>query len=327
MIAYNVFSLYQSHEGLIQQQTKLGHRKNTGSLTITPDNRTSIKIYKGIVMIIDFHTHIFPPDIREKRENFFNDEPAFKLLYSLPNSRLSGFDELIRNMDTEGVDKSVVFGFPWKTEDYFKKNNDFVMEAVEKNKDRLIGFATFFPTAKNVERELERCLKAGISGVGELAFYTSTISDDSLKRLKPVAEIAKKADIPILLHTNETIGHYYPGKTSITLKEIFNFLKYFPDNKIILAHWGGGILFYCLMKKIVKEVLKNTWFDTAASPYLYEKKIYTVATQIVDPGRILFGSDFPLLKPGRYFKEMKESGLPDTTIKKICGDNARLLLA
>ena len=137
----------------------------------------------------------------------------------------------------------------------------------------------------------------------------------------------KKADIPILLHTNESIGHYYPGKTSITLKEIFNFLKYFPDNKIILAHWGGGIFFYRLMKKTVKEVLKNTWFDTAASPYLYEKKIYTVSTQILGPERILFGSDFPLLKPGRYFKEMREAGLPDTTIKKICGDNARLLLA
>ena len=278
-------------------------------------------------MVIDFHTHIFPPDIREKRENFFNNEPAFKLLYDAPNSRLSGVNELIRNMDKEGVDKSVVFGFPWQTEGYFKRNNDYIIEAVERNKDRLIGFATFFPTAKNVEKELERCLKAGISGVGELAFYKSTISEDTLKRLKPVAEIAKKADIPILLHTNESIGHYYPGKTSITLKEIFNFLKYFPDNKIILAHWGGGILFYRLMKKIVKEVLKNTWFDTAASPYLYEKKIYTVATQIVGPDRILFGSDFPLLKPGRYFKEMKEAGLPDTTIKKICGDNARLLLA
>jgi predicted TIM-barrel fold metal-dependent hydrolase len=254
-------------------------------------------------MIIDFHTHIFPPDIREKRENFFNDEPAFKLLYDAPDSRLSGAQELIRNMDKEGVDKSVVFGFPWNTENYFKRNNDYIIEAVEKSKDRLIGFATFFPTAKNAEKELERCLKAGISGVGELAFYKSTMSEDTLKRLKPVAEIAKKADIPILLHTNESIGHYYPGKTSITLKEIFNFLKYFPDNKIILAH--------C----------------TAASPYLYDKEIYSVSTQILGPDRILFGSDFPLLKPGRYFKEMKAAGLPETIIKKICGDNARSLLA
>lgn len=278
-------------------------------------------------MIIDIHTHIFPHDIKENRENFFDNEPAFKLLYDVPGSRLSGVNELIENMDKDGVDKSVVFGFPWKTEDYYKKNNDYIIEAVEKNKDRLVGFATFFPTAKNAEKELERCLRAEISGVGELAFYESGISNETLKQFVPLAQMARDADIPILLHTNESIGHYYPGKTSITLKEIFNFLNSFPDNKIILAHWGGGILFYNLMKKTVKDALKNTWFDTAASPYLYEKRIYPISAQILDPSKILFGSDFPLIRPSRYFKEMREAGLPENSIKKICGENAQSLLA
>jgi uncharacterized protein len=278
-------------------------------------------------MIIDIHTHIFPDDIKENRENFFDNEPAFRLLYDVPDSRLAGVNELIENMDKDGVDRSVVFGFPWKTEEYYKKNNDYVMEAVEKNKDRLVGFATFFPTAKDAEKELERCIKAGISGVGELAFYESNISNETLKQFVPVAQMARDADIPLLLHTNESIGHYYPGKTSITLKEIFNFLNYFPDNKIILAHWGGGILFYNIMKKTVKDVLKNTWFDTAASPYLYEKMIYPISAQLVGPSKILFGSDFPLLRPSRYFKEMREAGLSGNNIKKICGENAQSLLA
>ena len=81
-------------------------------------------------MIIDFHTHIFPPEVRDKREDFFDHEPAFKLLYSVPGSRLAGAEGLIRNMDNEGVDKSVVFGFPWHSQDYFKRNNDYILEAV-----------------------------------------------------------------------------------------------------------------------------------------------------------------------------------------------------
>ncbi len=275
-------------------------------------------------MIIDFHTHIFPPEVRDKREDFFDHEPAFKLLYSVSGSKLSGAEGLVRNMDNERVDKSVVFGFPWVNEDYFKRNNDYILEVAERYKDRLIGFSTFFPLAKGAEKELERCLKSGLSGVGELAFYTSAVSKDTLKAFKPIAEIAKRFDVPILLHTNESVGHYYPGKTPITLKEIYGFLQGFPDNKIILAHWGGGILFYHLMKKAVKGVLQNIWFDTAASPYLYDKEIYSISTTIVGSDRILFGSDFPLLNPGRYFKEMKEAGLSEDVIRKICGENAAL---
>jgi len=143
-------------------------------------------------MIIDCHTHIFPVEIRDKREDFFDGEAAFKLLYNVPVSKLAGAEELIRNMDKEGVDKSVVFGFPWKTSDYFKRNNDYILDVVERYKDRLIGFSTFFPLAKDAEKELERCLKSGLSGVGELAFYTSAISENTIKAFWPIAEIAQK---------------------------------------------------------------------------------------------------------------------------------------
>jgi len=42
--------------------------------------------------------------------------------------------------------------------------------------------------------------------------------------------------------------------------------------------------------------------------------------------KILFGSDFPLIKPSRYFKEMKDAGLSKDAIGKICGENAASLL-
>lgn len=276
-------------------------------------------------MIIDFHTHIFPPEVRDKRGDFFDREPAFKLLYGVPGSRLCGAEELIRNMDDEGIDKSVVFGFPWYTENYFKRNNDYVLEVVERYEGRLIGFGTACPVAHGADKELERCLRSGLSGIGELALYKETLSVDIPKAFEPIAEIAQRFDAPILLHTNESVGHSYPGKTALTLKQIYDFLQYFPDNKIILAHWGGGLFFYHLMKREVKGVLQNTWFDTAASPFLYDKDIYFIAAKIVGAQKILFGSDFPLLKPGRYFKEMREAGLSPDAIKKICGENAACL--
>ncbi len=277
-------------------------------------------------MIIDFHTHIFPDKVSENREKYFGNEPAFKLLYSSPKSKLVGAEKLIEVMDENGVDKTVVFGFPWKNDEYFRMHNDYILESVLKYPDRLIGFACFDPFNVNAENETARCLEGGLSGLGELAFYTTGIDEESLKRLSPVMEICRKKNAPALIHTNEPVGHYYPGKTPNTLLEIYNLIKRFPENKIVLAHWGGGIFFFNLLKKEVKESLRNVYFDTAASPYLYDLHIYRQAKDIIGGDKILFGSDYPLLKPERYFNEIKSAGLENEDIEKILGITASTLL-
>jgi predicted TIM-barrel fold metal-dependent hydrolase len=128
-----------------------------------------------------------------------------------------------------------------------------------------------------------------------------------------------------LIHTNEPIGHAYPGKTPNTLAQIYQLIRTFPQNKIILAHWGGGLFFFGILKKEVKESLKNVYFDTAASPYLYDAAVYRLAIELVGVEKILFGSDFPLLSPARYFDEMQAAGLAADEMQRICGLNAAAL--
>ncbi|MBW1643677.1 MAG: amidohydrolase [Deltaproteobacteria bacterium] len=277
-------------------------------------------------MIIDFHTHLFPADIRENREKYFADEPAFEMIYKAPGSNLAGASQIIDTMDEQQVDTSVIFGFPWQNPETFKKNNDYIIESVIKYPNRLIGFACFNISDKGIDRETERCLNAGLSGVGELALYTSGLTEEPIKFLEPVMEICRKNDVPLLLHTNEPVGHNYPGKAPITLTQIYAFIKRFPENKIVLAHWGGGIFFYTLMKKEVTETLKNVFFDTAASPFLYRPDIYDAAKKYAGIDKILFGSDFPLLKPERYFKELEQTELTGEDIENIKGINASKLL-
>jgi uncharacterized protein len=111
----------------------------------------------------------------------------------------------------------------------------------------------------------------------------------------------------------------------MTLAEIYRMVQRFPDNVIILAHWGGGLPFYHLLKKEVKEALKNVYVDTAASPFLYDPAIYPVSAAAFGHEKILLGSDFPLLKPSRYVDDMKNAGLSDAQIQAICGENAARL--
>jgi predicted TIM-barrel fold metal-dependent hydrolase len=277
-------------------------------------------------MIIDFHAHIFPEAIRNNREKYFPSEPAFKLLYDSPGSKLVGAKEIVAAMDEQGVDRSVVFGFPWKASATFKMQNDYVMEVVTRYPDRLVGLCCFDPFNKEAVPEARRCLESGLSGIGEIAFYQSGIDDTALDMLTPLMEICLDKDLVFLIHTNEPVGHRYPGKTPNTLKQLYTLVTRFSENKIVLAHWGGGIFFFNLLKKEVKERLKNVYFDTAASPFLYDPEIYRYAAEIAGVDKILFGSDFPLLKPERYFKEFENAGLTRAQIDAISGLNAAKLL-
>ena len=277
-------------------------------------------------MIIDIHTHIFPPEIRQDRTACFTSEEAFYRLYSDPRACMVGARELIDSMDEEGVDRSVVFGFPWKSADRFRRQNDYIMEAVAANPNRLIGLACFDADHPEAAGEARRCLEGGLAGVGELAFYESGITSDNLDRLEPVMEICRAKKAVVLIHTNEPVGHIYPGKSPNTLRQIYNLAQRFPDNRLILAHWGGGLFFYALLKKEVRETLKNVYFDTAASPFLYDASVWELSARIAGADKILFGTDYPLLKPARYFKEIDASPLSEEDRRRIKGGNAAALL-
>jgi predicted TIM-barrel fold metal-dependent hydrolase len=276
-------------------------------------------------MIIDSHTHIFPEQIRQDRSRCFDNEPEFKMLYDSPKAKICVIDELIESMDTHKVDMSIICGFPWRTPDLTRKNNDIIIEAVLKFPKRIKGLACFDAAWKGAADETQRCIDAGLCGAGELAFYLSGIDKKALTFLEPVMAVLKENGLPCMIHTNEPVGHKYPGKTPITPEQIYTLARTFPDNKIILAHWGGGILFYNIMKKEVKTVLKNIWYDTAASPFLYDPEIYDIAVSAGVADKVLFGTDFPLLKPDRYYKDIDNSGISSLQKEQILGKNAALL--
>jgi len=278
-------------------------------------------------MVIDFHTHIFPRYFREKRDGFFSQEPAFEALYRSANSRLASKDELRQTMEEQGIQRSVIFGFPWEKTEHFRRHNDYIIESVQRHPDKLTGFCCFSPLSPHAPPEVRRCLDAGLAGVGELAVYQSGFSEKIIRSLHEVMEICADRNVPVLFHTNEPVGHVYPGKTPVELSEIYALVKQYPSNRIILAHWGGGLFFYSLMKKEVRDVLKNVWFDTAASPFLYDPQIYRIAGEIVGTDKILFGTDYPLLSPKRYFEEMQLAGLSEESVRGICGENAAKLLS
>jgi hypothetical protein len=272
-------------------------------------------------MIIDCHTHIFPEEVRKDRASFCKRDEGFSFIYKDPKSRMAGVEDLIASMDESGIDRSVICGFPWKQPDLCSLHNQYLLASASRYPNRLIVFISLlFSNPDWSAKELDRSLKGGARGVGEIAFYSDEMASQDISSMKPIFTQMEKREVPLLLHTNETIGHSYPGKGRTPLERFYELILSFPNLAIILAHWGGGLPFYELMPEVAK-VMANVYYDTAASPFIYSKKIYAIAREIVGAEKIFFGTDFPLISPRRYFKELEESSLSKQDREKILGLN------
>lgn len=278
-------------------------------------------------MIIDCHTHIFPEEVRKDREAFCKRDEGFSSIYKDSTSKMVGVDDLIASMDESGIDRSVICGFPWSQPDLCSLHNQYLMASASRYPNRLIVFVMLlFSNPDWSGKELDRAVKGGARGVGEIAFYRDEMTSQDIHSMKPILTQMEKQGIPLLLHTNETIGHSYPGKGRTPLERFFELILSFSNLPIILGHWGGGLPFYELMPEVAKGMV-NVYYDTAASPFLYSKKIYEIVREIVGIEKIFFGTDFPLISPRRYFKELEESSLSKQDQEKILGLNFSRLFA
>jgi uncharacterized protein len=277
-------------------------------------------------LIIDFHTHIFSPQICQDRQPYLNRDGWFGSLYSSPRSRLVPAEDLLTAMDLAGVNKSVTFGFAFADSGLCRETNDYVIDAVHRYPERLIGFAAVNPREPaEACREVERCAAAGLRGIGELMPAGQDFAVDDSKVMGPLAEVACQFGLPILLHTNEPVGHVYAGKGSRLPWEVVRLAQQFPDVVLVCAHWGGGLVFYELMPELL-VTLKNVYYDTAASPKLYRDRIFKVGMEIA-PDKLLFATDYPLLSPHQFLGRLRVSGLSGADERRIMGDNARRILS
>ena len=277
-------------------------------------------------MIIDFHTHVFPPRMKKNRSQYIDDDPCFAMLYSHKEAKLATADELIESMDQAGIDISVVVNVGWTTHELCVETNDYILESVARYPQRLIGFCAVQPQSPQAAvAEIERCVKGGIRGVGEMRPDMQLFDLGDKETVQPIAEVLRKHRLILLTHASEPVGHDYPGKGIITPDRLYPFITGFPDLTIVCAHWGGGLPFYALMPE-VKQAMKNAFFDTAASPFLYSPEVYNQVIQLVGADKILFGSDYPLLTQARLLQEIDSANLSEEAKNLILSGNARRLL-
>ena len=277
-------------------------------------------------LIVDFHTKAYPTWLQDQRDKYLSTDATFRELFSHPKTRLTSTEDLVQAMDEDGVDHSVVMGVGWTDVNLARRMNDYIIESTARHGGRLTGFASVNPGwGDDAALELERCARAGLKGLGELHPDTQGFDLDDKAAMAPVMEVVREHGLIVTAHSSEPVGHAYAGKGETRPEALWRFLQDYPDVAIVCAHWGGGLPFYALMPE-VSEGLENAYFDTAASPFLYNRRVFDVGASLVGADKILLGSDFPLLRTRQLIKQVESSSLSEGDKAAITGGNASRLL-
>ena len=276
-------------------------------------------------MIVDAHCHILPPSFAERRRELATRDATFAAILANPSARIADASMLLSAMARDGVDHAVVMGMGWTDYQVAVEANDYIIEAVAAHPSRITGFASVNPAWGDAAvDEAQRCADAGLRGIGELHPDTQGLDITDDITMGPLMALARSLNLPVLLHCSEPVGHSYPGKGKTTPDKVWRLIENFPDNAIICAHWGGGLPFYALMPE-VDAALGNVYFDSAASPFLYRPGVYSTTANLVGAERILFASDYPLMRPSCPMAEISKEPLPECQRRRILGENAARL--
>ena len=278
------------------------------------------------VLIVDSHTHILPGEFRSQRERWLAADRTFSDLFNDTAALTASSKDLITEMDKAGVDISVALGYGWTDQDAAHLSNDYLIATSAEYPGRIVPYCSVDPSwGEAALKEVDRCLSSGARGIGELHADTQGWSPEHVEGLQGIMGLASEAAVPVLVHASEPVGHSYPGKGVTTPNRLLNLAAAFPDVAFIFAHFGGGLPFYALMPEVA-ETLSNVYFDSAATPFLYRPDVYAISAAGVGRDRILFGSDFPLIRQDRAIRGVRGSGLNDIDIDLVLGGNVMDLL-
>jgi len=195
----------------------------------------------------------------------------------------------------------------------------------------LSAVATFHPSAgEKAMQELERAREEGFIGLGELCPEAQGYSHEDPVFVR-VLWMAAGWGWPVTLHVTDPAAPDYPGRIATPLDKLVGLAAGHPSVKFIYAHMGGMLPVF-EANRGVADSLRNVAYDTAACPLIYDRRALGAAANIVGAGRIVFGSDYPILPNGRlepgfgpFIDWVEPAGFDSGEYAGIMGGNARRL--
>jgi aminocarboxymuconate-semialdehyde decarboxylase len=306
-------------------------------------------------MIVDWHAHIYPPELAKDRR--WGGTTPFTIENLLEAHEKVGIDlcvvsNTIHHLKEKTADESLAVLRRW---------NDYGAEIQQKYSGRIVVFTSTLPCGgasfvKEVERAIVQC---GLKGVLINSSHQGAYPDDD--EAKPFLELVTSLGIPLMMHAPSvgygeermreyrlasSVGRPFDECLAISRMIVRGVFERFPKLKFIGCHLGGGIcevigrMDYAyelgdlasglgsyepmLITKRPSDYLRNLYMDTVA----YHPPAVMCAYQTVGAKQLLFGSDAPPLLPllPRAKKIIEELPITENERQDIFGYNALRLL-
>lgn len=274
-------------------------------------------------MLFDAHTHIFHADQRARRTAIAAADPQFAEMYADEAAAMATADDLLASMDAAGVDRALAAGFAFASPDELALQAEAIFAAAASHPGRVVPLPALDPADSGWLPMAESLLARGARGFGELRPH-----GQGWDPLGPAAhalcDFVAAHGLVLLWHVSEPVGHAYPGKEGgISPVALCRLAEAHPDTSMVAAHLGGGLSFYLQMPE-VRAALGNVYFDTAAASLLYDEGSVARLVALAGPRRVMFGSDYPLLSPGRQVRRI-EAALAPGDAQAVLGGTAETL--
>ncbi len=209
--------------------------------------------------------------------------------------------------------------------------NDVIAQAVKDHPDVFIGFGVVDPNLGRVAvDEAKRCAEElGLRGLGELNPGRQHFFPND-ERFYPLWEEAQRQGLIVLFHEGMMgSGAGTPGGMGFKLKygrpipHVDDVAADFPELKIIGAHpswpWTAEALAIARHKS-------NFYIDLSGwGPKYFPAELVQQANSVVQD-KVLFGTDWPVMKVERWLGDFAEMPFKPEVRRKIMLENAKKLL-
>jgi predicted TIM-barrel fold metal-dependent hydrolase len=310
-------------------------------------------------MIIDVHTHHFPFANLQEAGVWAQAESYWYRQMALRRQRWVSLQAMLAHMDQAGVQVAVLQGWYFEQHSSCQALNQHYAACLRQHPERLRAFVALQPAA-GVQAVLETLNWArdhGFCGIGEL-FPAVQGFEVQGPAMRAVLGWAAQQRWPVMLHVTDPFGKSYPGMRITPLADYLWLVHEHPQVNFILAHWGGLLPWYRSLdptgpwqaaslglgkaelqtqERFLEAISlgKHVYYDTAATPLLYDASIWQRFMQCVRPTQVLLGTDYPLNvaqapdAPASFqptLLQLRSSGLGQPSQQAIAGANAARLL-
>lgn len=216
-------------------------------------------------------------------------------------------EQLLRRMDENGIDASIVQPFPGAKN--CAKTHDRIAELCAKHPGRFFGLASVSPHGdhKAYRREVERCVR-DLKFVGvklhTIGHSVNPLTEDG----DLVFSTANELGIPVMVHTGPGVPFALPSLCIPAARK-------YPGLNIILGHAGFAV--FSAGAQVAASVCSNLFLETSWS--IGDDIRWMIST--IGPDRVMLGTDSPTNVPVEIAK-YQALDLEPQVYDKVMGANA-----